>query len=208
VPAIVEAWYPGQAAGTAIADVLFGDYNPAGRLPITFYKSVDQLPAFTDYRMAGRTYRYFTGEPLFPFGFGLSYTRFVYRDLQVPASVRAGDSVWVSAEVENAGQVAGEEVVEVYVGTAAATVPAPVRALAGIRRIALQPGERRRVTVTLTPRQLSLIDASGNRVVEPGDYEISVGGKQPGFSGRADAATTSVVMGRFTVTGRRFSIVR
>jgi beta-glucosidase len=208
VPAIVEAWYPGQAAGTAIADVLFGDYNPAGRLPITFYKSVDQLPAFTDYRMAGRTYRYFTGEPLFPFGFGLSYTRFVYRDLQVPASVRAGDSVWVSAEVENAGQGAGEEVVEVYVGTAAATVPAPVRALAGIRRIALQPGERRRVTVTLTPRQLSLIDASGNRVVEPGDYEISVGGKQPGFGGRADAATTSVVMGRFTVTGRRFSIVR
>jgi beta-glucosidase len=208
LPAIVEAWYPGQAAGTAIADVLFGDHNPAGRLPVTFYKSVDQLPAFTDYRMAGRTYRYFTGEPLFPFGYGLSYTRFAYRDLQVPASVRAGDSVQVSAEVENAGSVVGEEVVEVYVSNKSATIPVPIRALAGIERISLSPGERRRVTFTLTPRQLSLIDAAGQRVVEPGDYEISVGGKQPGFTGLADAATTGVVIGRLSVTGERFPIPR
>jgi len=208
LPAIVEAWYPGQAAGTAIADVLFGDHNPAGRLPVTFYKSVYQLPAFTDYRMAGRTYRYFTGEPLFPFGYGLSYTRFAYRDLQVPASVRAGDSVQVSAEVENAGSVVGEEVVEVYVSNKSATIPVPIRALAGIERISLSPGERRRVTFTLTPRQLSLIDAAGQRVVEPGDYEISVGGKQPGFTGLADAATTGVVIGRLSVTGERFPIPR
>ena len=208
VPAIVEAWYPGQAAGTAIADVLFGDYNPAGRLPVTFYKSVDQLPAFTNYNMAGRTYRYFHGEPLFPFGFGLSYTRFAYRDLVVPASVRAGDSVQVSAEVENAGSVAGEEVVELYVSNKSATVPVPIRALAGIQRISLVPGEKRRVTFTLTPRQLSLIDAAGQRVVEPGDYEISVGGKQPGFSGLADAATTGVVTSRLAVAGERVPIVR
>ena len=203
VPAIVEAWYPGQAAGTAIADVLFGDYDPAGRLPVTFYRSVDQLPAFTNYNMAGRTYRYFTGEPLFPFGFGLSYTRFAYSDLQVPASVRAGDSVHVSAEVENAGQREGEEVVELYVSDKSASVPVPIRALAGIARISLKPGERQRVAFTLTPRQLSVIDAAGNRVVEPGTFEISVGGKQPGFSGLADAATTGVVTGRFTITGER-----
>jgi beta-glucosidase len=208
VPAIVEAWYPGQAAGTAIADVLFGDYNPAGRLPVTFYKSVDQLPAFTNYNMVGRTYRYFTGEPLFPFGYGLSYTRFAYSDLQVPASVRAGDSVRVSAEVENAGQVAGEEVVEVYVSDKSATVPVPIRALAGIERISLGPGERRRVTFSLTPRQLSLIDSAGHRVVEPGDYEISVGGKQPGFSGLADAATTGVVTARFELVGGPFPVVK
>jgi beta-glucosidase len=206
VPAIVEAWYPGQAAGTAIADVLFGDYNPAGRLPVTFYKSVDQLPPFTDYNMAGHTYRYFTGEPLFPFGFGLSYTRFAYSDLQVPASVRAGDSVQVSVEVQNTGQVAGEEVVELYVSDRSATVPVPIRALAGIARLSLEPGGRRHVSFTLTPRQLSLIDASGNRVVEPGDFEISAGGKQPGFSGRADAATTGVVTGRFSVRGERFPV--
>jgi beta-glucosidase len=207
VPAIVEAWYPGQAAGTAIADVLFGDYNPAGRLPVTFYKSVDQLPAFTNYNMEGRTYRYFHGEPLFPFGYGLSYTRFAYSDLQVPTSVRAGDSVQVSADVENAGRVAGEEVVELYVSDKSATVPVPIRALAGIARISLNPGEQRRVTFTLTPRQLSLIDAAGQRVVEPGDYEISVGGKQPGFTGLADAATTGVVTGRLTITGNRFPLM-
>jgi len=206
LPAIVEAWYPGQAAGTAIADALFGDYNPAGRLPVTFYKSVDQLPPFADYRMAGRTYRYFTGEPLFPFGYGLSYTRFAYRDLQVPASVHVGDSVVVSAEVENAGQVAGEEVVELYVSQKSATVPVPIRALAGLQRVALRPGERRRVTFTLTPLQLSLIDAQDRRVVAPGDYEISVGGKQPGFTGQADAATTEVVTARFTIEGEPFPV--
>ncbi len=203
LPAIVEAWYPGQAAGTAIADVLFGDYDPAGRLPVTFYKSVDQLPAFTNYNMAGHTYRYFTGEPLFPFGFGLSYTRFAYSDLQIPTSVRAGDSALVSVQVENAGQLAGEEVVELYVSDKSATVPVPIRALAGIQRIALKPGERQRVTFTLTARQLSLIDAADHRVVEPGTFEVSVGGKQPGFTGLADAATTGVVTGRFEVTGER-----
>jgi beta-glucosidase len=208
LPAIVEAWYPGQAAGTAIADVLFGDYNPAGRLPITFYRSVDQLPAFTNYDMAGRTYRYFTGEPLFPFGYGLSYTRFAYRELELPAAVRAGDSVRVSAEVENVGRLAGDEVVEVYVSNKSAAVPVPIRALAGIQRITLQPGERRRVAFTLTPWQLSVIDAAGDRVVEPGDYEISVGGKQPGFTGLADAATTGVVTGNLAVTGERSPIVR
>jgi beta-glucosidase len=216
VPAIVEAWYPGQAAGTAIADVLFGDANPAGRLPVTFYRSIDQIPPFADYRMEGRTYRYFRGEPLFPFGHGLSYTRFTYRDLRVagrdalasPALVRAGDSVEVSVEVENAGARAGDEVVQLYVTDVAASVPVPIRSLQGFRRIALQPGERRRVTFTLAPRQLSLIDAANQRVVEPGTFVISVGGKQPGFRGAADAATTEVVTARVQVTGARVVVGR
>src|SRR5215471_15842903 len=114
VPAIVEAWYPGQAGGQAIADVLFGDYNPAGRLPVTFYQSAEQLPPFTDYSMKARTYRYFTGEPLFPFGYGLSYTTFTYRNLKLPDQARAGDEVKLSVEVENTGKMAGEEVVQVY----------------------------------------------------------------------------------------------
>jgi len=208
VPAIVEAWYPGQAAGTALADVLFGDENPAGRLPVTVYRSVDQLPPFTDYRMQGRTYRYFTGEPLLPFGYGLSYTTFAYRDLQAPAAVRAGDSVALSVEVANTGTRAGEEVVQLYVTDLAASVPVPIRALAGFQRIRLAAGERRRVAFALAPRQLSVIDTAGRRVIEPGAFAISVGGKQPGFRGFADAATTGVVSDTVNVTGPRAVPVR
>ena len=201
VPAIVEAWYPGQAAGTALADVLFGDYNPAGRLPLTFYRSVEQLPSFDDYAMEGRTYRYFDGDPLFPFGYGLSYTTFEYARLELPGSVRAGEEVRLSVEVRNTGEVAGEEVVQLYLTDVEASAPVPIRSLQGVERISLGPGERRTVTFTLTPRQLSLIDAKWERVVEPGFFEVSVGGKQPGFSDLADAATTGVVLGRFEVQG-------
>ena len=137
VPAIVEAWYPGQAAGTAIAEVLFGDYNPAGRLPVTFYRSVDQLPPFSDYDMDGRTYRYFDGDPLFPFGYGLSYTTFAYRDLALPEAVFSGEEVQVSVEVENTGSVPGEEVVQLYVTDVDASAPVPIRSLAGAQRIFL-----------------------------------------------------------------------
>jgi beta-glucosidase len=203
VPAIVEAWYPGQAAGDAIADVLFGDYNPAGRLPVTFYKSSDQLPPFSDYRMAGRTYRYFTGEPLFPFGHGLSYTRFAYRNLSVPASVTAGQPIEVGVDVENTGDRAGEEVVQAYVTHAGASAPVPVRALAGFTRVALKPGERANVHFALTPRSLAIVNDDGHRVVEPGVLQIAVGGKQPGFKGLADAATTQVVTTKVQVTGER-----
>ncbi|NJD18561.1 MAG: glucan 1,4-alpha-glucosidase, partial [Gemmatimonadetes bacterium] len=208
VPAIVEAWYPGQAAGTALADVLFGDQNPAGRLPVTFYRSVDQLPPFSDYSMEGRTYRYFRGEPLFPFGHGLSYTTFAYDGLETPARVATGDDVEVAVRVRNTGARGGEEVVQLYVTDVEASAPVPVRSLAGVRRISLQPGEVRTVRFTLTPRQLSLIDARGDRVVEPGWFEVSVGGKQPGFRGVADAATTGVVTGRFEVVGAALRLPR
>jgi len=201
VPAIVEAWYPGQAGGTAIADVLFGDYNPAGRLPVTFYRSIAQLPPFSDYDMKGRTYRYFEGDPLFPFGHGLSYTTFAYDQLELPDSVRTGQDIEISVEVENTGSMAGEEVVQLYLTDLEASVPVPIRSLQGVQRIFLEAGERKRVSFTLTPRQISLIDQGWQRVVEPGALEVSVGGKQPGFTDLADAATTGVITGRIEVVG-------
>jgi len=208
VPAILEAWYPGQAGGSAMADVLFGDENPAGRLPVTFYRSADQLPTFSDYGMEGRTYRYFRGRPLFPFGHGLSYTTFSYGGLALPETVEAGENVPVSVLVTNTGERAGEEVVQLYVTDLDASAPVPVRSLQGVRRIALEPGETRAVTFTLTPRQLSLIDPTWQRVVEPGVFEVSVGGKQPGFTGVADASTSGVAMGRFEVVGEPLHLER
>jgi beta-glucosidase len=202
VGAIVEAWYPGEEGGAALADVLFGDYNPAGRLPVTFYKSVEQLPPFEDYRMQGRTYRYFKGEPLYPFGHGLSYTTFEYGNLKLSAkSVPAGRGLTVTADVRNTGARPGEEVVQLYLTDVASAYPVPVRALAGISRVRLNPGETRRVSFDIGPRQLSVIDDRGRRVVEPGEFTLSVGGKQPGLKGHADARTTGVVTGRFNVTG-------
>jgi beta-glucosidase len=189
-PAIVEAWYPGQAGGTAIADILFGDYNPAGRLPVTFYKSADQLPPFEDYDMRGRTYRHFQGEPLYPFGFGLSYTRFTYRLLAVPRTASAKREARVQVEVLNTGKLAGEEVVQLYLKRRGDRSELPIRSLEGFERIALKPGEKKFVEFILTPRQLA----------PPGDVEIAVGGKQPGYRGVLDASTTQVLTGNMTIT--------
>jgi beta-glucosidase len=186
VPAIVEAWYPGQAGGTALADVLFGDYNPAGRLPVTFYKSADQLPPFTDYSMSGRTYRFFKGEPLFPFGYGLSYTTFAYHNLKLPGEAKIGDDLMASVEVENTGRAAGEEVVELYLQN-------PSISLQGFQRVALRPKERKTVQFVLQPRQLARASESGQRMVQPGSIEISVGGQQPGTAG--------VLTGKVQLTG-------
>ena len=206
VPAIVEAWYPGQAAGTALADVLFGDANPSGRLPVTFTKSVADLPPFTEYRMTGQTYRYFKGEPLYPFGYGLSYTTFEYSNLRMPESAEAGADIAVTVDVKNAGFRVGDEVVQLYVNDLEASVPVPVRSLQGFQRVHLQPGETRPVRFVIAPRQLSLIDKDGARVVEPGLFEVSVGGKQPGFTGPADAATTGVLTARVEVRSRPFRV--
>jgi beta-glucosidase len=201
VPAIVEAWYPGQGGGTAIADVLFGDYNPGGRLPVTFYKAVEDLPPFEDYAMKGHTYRYFCGEALFPFGYGLSYTEFAYSNLQLSAdSIPAGDRVTVSVKVRNVGQRAGDEVVQLYVTDVDASVPVPIRQLCGFRRIALAPGETQTVTFDLTPRQMSVITDDGRRVVEPGTFRISLGGRQPAPDD-SGADGTDLVLGTLKVTG-------
>jgi beta-glucosidase len=201
VPAIVELWYPGQAGGTALADVLFGDYNPAGRLPVTFYKSVDQLPPFDNYSMENRTYRYFEGEPLYPFGYGLSYTTFAYANLQLPTHAEAGGDINFSVDVKNTGAREGDEAIQVYVRHPGAPAPAPIRELKGFRRVHLKPGEAQKVEFTLTPRELSIVRRDGQRAVEPGVVEIAVGGKQPGFQGPADAVTTSVITGRIELTG-------
>jgi beta-glucosidase len=204
LPAIIEAWYPGQAAGAAIAEVLFGDYNPAGRLPVTFYQSVEQLPAFSDYSMTSRTYRYFSGQPLYPFGYGLSYTRFKYSNLVIPSELMAGSEVTVSVEVENIGKFSGEEVVQLYISDEEASVKVPIRSLAGFQRISLAPGEKKQLTFRLTPRQFSLIDSEYKRMVEPGEFLISVGGIQPGFKSTSDSYTTEVLTTRIKITGEPF----
>jgi len=180
VAAIVQAFYPGQEGGTALAEVLFGDVSPAGRLPITFARSVNDLPPFTDYAMKGRTYRYLEKPPLYPFGYGLSYTRFAYRDGAVSrARAAVGDSVEVSATVENAGPRAGDEVVQLYVSDLEASCRVPHHELRGFQRLALAPGESRRVSFTLGPRDLSLIDERGRRRLEPGRFRVTLGGSQP-----------------------------
>ena len=197
VPAILEAWYPGQAAGAAIADVVFGDYNPGGRLPVTFYQSVDQLPPFNEYNMVGQTYRYFTDEPLYPFGHGLSYTTFEYSELDAPESVQGDESFDVSVIAKNSGDTAGDEVVQLYVTDVEASVPVPIRSLQGFKRLFLQPGEEQTVTFTVTPYQLSLLDKDYARVVEPGVFKICVGGSQPESE---KAVTTGVVETEVNVT--------
>jgi beta-glucosidase len=192
--AIVDAWYPGEEGGAAVAETLSGRNNPAGRLPVTFYKSVDQLPAFEDYAMKGRTYRYFEGQPLFPFGYGLSYTTFAYSGLTVPATVKAGDNLTAEATVTNTGNRAGDEVAQVYL-TFPAVAGAPLKALRGFARVHLEAGEARKVRFELKPRDLSMVTAAGEPVVAEGAYTISVGGGQPGTG---VAAVTS----GFNVTGQ------
>jgi beta-glucosidase len=201
VPAIVEAWYPGQAAGTAVADVLFGDVSPAGRLPVTFYRSLDQLPPFDDYAMQGRTYRYFTGAPLYPFGHGLSYASFAYAKLAVPRKAAVGAPVAVSVEVRNTGTMAADEVVQLYVTDVEASAPVPLRALKGFQRVFLRAGEKRVVRFALDERAFSLVGKEGQRLVEPGRFTIAVGGKQPGLTGTADAPTTMVVTADLELAG-------
>jgi beta-glucosidase len=181
--AIVEAWYPGEEGGAAIAEILFGAYNPAGRLPVTFYTSVDQLPPFRDYAMVGRTYRYFGDDeqPLYPFGFGLSYTTFAYRDVRLSSEqIAPGETLRVVATVENTGERAGEEVVQLYLRDVAASVRAPRHQLVGFARVDLAPGQAQEVTFALEPRQMAAVLEDGRRVIEPGDFEIFVGGGQPG----------------------------
>ncbi len=203
VPAILEVWYPGEEGGTALAEVLFGDYNPAGRLPVTFVQSVDQLPPFTDYRMAGRTYRYMTAEPLYPFGYGLSYTEFAYRNLRLtPWKVDTADweDLTVAVEVENRGARAGEEVVQVYVKAVEASVPGPRWALKGFRRIRLEAGATAEVKFTLDRRALAIFDQEGKCWLGPGKFIIYVGGQQPDARSR-ELTGKEVLAAELEVTG-------
>jgi beta-glucosidase len=198
IPAILEAWYPGQAGGMAVANAIFGLFNPGGRLPVTFYRSLSDLPRFDDYSMENRTYRYFTGDPLYAFGFGLSYTTFVYRNLQItPENVQSGESVLVQVEVKNTGQRAGDEVVELYLQDTEASLPVPQLQLQGFVRIHLEPGENRAVEFTLTPEQMSFVDEQGQWALEAGDFKVWVGGQQPHL--KSDVQPANVLEGRFIV---------
>ena len=193
--AILEAWYPGEEGGTAIAETLAGDNNPAGRLPLTFYSSLGQVPAFEEYSMRSRTYRYLSDKPLYGFGFGLSYTSFTYGNLKIASNgFKAGDPVTVEGDVKNTGAVAGDEVVELYL-TQPKAYETPLRVLAGFKRVHLAAGESAPISLTIDPRSLGQVDADGNRVIVPGEYSVSLGGAQPRES-------ASVQIGKFNITGK------
>ncbi|MBC2845542.1 glycoside hydrolase family 3 C-terminal domain-containing protein [Winogradskyella flava] len=179
IPAIIEAWYPGQAGGTAIADVIFGDYNPAGRLPVTFYKDINDIPAFSNYDMSGKTYRYFKGTPLYEFGYGLSYTNFKYSNLKIPNTIESGNNFTVEVEVENVGALDGEEVVQLYIQNPNADTFNPHKTLAAFERLFFKPGEKKILTFEIDKEQLSVVNMKGEKIIQPGAYEISVGGAQP-----------------------------
>ena len=190
--AILEAWYPGQGGGKAIAQTLSGKNNPAGRLPVTFYASLDQLPAFNDYSMQNRTYRYFSGKPSFGFGYGLSYTTFSYSGLRLSTtSLHAGDPLIVEADVKNTGHRAGDEVAQLYL-TPPRSASAPRFALSGFTRLHLDPGQSRHISFTLDQRTLSLVDEKGTRAVTPGSYHLTLGGAQPDQARNPQTATFTI----------------
>jgi beta-glucosidase len=192
IPGIINAWYGGQSAGTAIADVLFGDYNPAGRLPVTFYKSDNDLAGFSNYSMANRTYRYFKGDALYPFGYGLSYSTFNYDNFEIPFTAKAGKNITVSVSVTNTGNKDGEEVVQLYVSNLNRAVRSAIKALKGFQRIALKAGESKTVSFSLTPDDLSAVDEAGLLKQLKGNILISVGGGQPDVKNK----TTSNVLSK------------
>jgi beta-glucosidase len=178
--AIVQLFYPGEEGGTALADALFGAYNPGGRLPLTYPRSLEDVPDFADYSMLGRTYRYSDKTPLYPFGYGLSYTRFRYSELRLSSErLGPGDTLEVSVTVTNTGDRAGDEVVELYLKDLEASCRVPKHDLRGFERITLAPGASQRVSFRLGARELSLIDESGARVLEPGRFRVWLGGSQP-----------------------------
>jgi beta-glucosidase len=185
VEAIVFVWYPGMEGGRAVADVLFGDVAPAGRLPITFPKSLEQLPPFDDYNMTGRTYRYMTEEPLYPFGFGLSYTRFEYCGLKVVSPAVSPSGFEVEVTVQNIGNVAADEVAQFYISALESRRPAPISQLVGFQRVHLQPGQSQTVKLVLTPEMLMLYDEDGIQKLEPGKFRLTAGGCSPGARGLA-----------------------
>jgi beta-glucosidase len=196
--AVLEAWYPGEEGGAAIAETLSGKNNPAGRLPVTFYMGVDQLPNFEDYGMANRTYRYFTGKPLFPFGYGLSYTTFEYRDLSVPThAVDGGQPVEADVTVTNTGKLTGDEVVQLYLNFPDVK-GRPLVALRGFQRIHLDPGSSQRVHFHLSPRDLGMVTEDGDPVVAEGDYTVSIGGGQPG-TGAPSVSEKFHINGRYAL---------
>jgi beta-glucosidase len=180
IPAILQAWYPGALGGRAIASILFGDESPSGRLPITFYKTTEELPDFKDYSMTGRTYRYMANDALYPFGYGLSYTKFAYSDITLSSKkINTGENMTCSVKIKNTGSCDGDEVVQLYLRDVEASVVIPKWELKGFKRIALKKGEENTVTFTIEPRRMAIIDNEGKCILEPGKFEVYIGGSQP-----------------------------
>jgi beta-glucosidase len=205
VPAIVQAWYPGGRGGEAVASLLFGGFSPSGRLPVTFYRTTEELPDFHDYAMKNRTYRYMATEALYPFGYGLSYTRFEYGAIKTADRIEAGETLQCSVTVKSVGKRASEEVVQLYLKDVEASVEVPRWSLRGIRKVFLEPGEQAEVQFSLTPRQLALIDNDGRAVLEPGKFELYIGGSQP--DARSEKLTgTKVQKAMFEVTGSKLEL--
>ncbi len=197
--AILFMWYPGEEGGNTVADILFGTISPSGRLPITFPKSVDQLPPYEDYSMKGRTYRYSTEEPLFPFGFGLSYTQFSYDTVRLSSSViKTGESVEVEVAITNTGDIDAEEVVQLYLTDLQASVDVPYYSLKGFTRVLITSKETKTVTFTITPDMMELIDHDGNSILEPGEFKVIIGGSSPSKISEK-LGTAKSVSGMFTV---------
>lgn len=195
--AVLLVWYPGEEGGNAVADVVFGKVAPSGRLPITFPRSLDQLPPYEDYSMEGRTYRYMEAEPLYPFGYGLSYTKFAYADLTLSKNeIKKGESTEVTTTVTNTGDYAGEEVVQLYITDREASVRTPLFSLTGVKRISLKPGESKEVSFTIEPDMLELINEKGEAVLEKGEFTVSVGGSLPGERSR-ELGAAPVVQANF-----------
>jgi beta-glucosidase len=191
--AVLFAWYPGEQGGDALGDILFGEVSPSGRLPITFPKSVDQLPDYADYALAGRTYRYFNEDPLYPFGFGLSYSTFAYGDIEVNKTpIQKGEMLQVTVTVVNTGDVAAEEIVQLYLTDEEASVVTPQHALKDFKRVYLKPGEHQKIAFTVTPAMMAMVDNSGQSRIEPGRFKVTMGGCSPGQRGVALGASTSV----------------
>ena len=194
--AILESWYAGEEGGAAVAETLSGKNNPAGRLPVTFYTGVEQLPPFGDYAMNNRTYRYFRGTPLYPFGYGLSYTTFSYSDLTLPKNaIKAGDPLVVEVTVTNSGKRDGDEVAQVYLSFPN-VAGAPLRALRAFKRIHLKAGEAQKLRLELNERDLSIVSEAGEPIIAEGQYSVSVGGGQPDTGAPA-------IAGKFQVKGTK-----
>ena len=193
--AVLLVWYPGEEGGNAVADIVFGKVSPSGRLPLTFPKSLDQLPPYEDYSMKGRTYKYMKEEPLYPFGFGLSYSSFSYSNIKLSASTvkqKQKQSIDVEATVSNTGKTEGEEVVQLYLTDVETSTAAPLYSLHGIQRIKLKPGSSSVVKFTITPEMMELINAKGERIIEPGKFKVSIGGSLPGKRSEALGASKSL----------------
>jgi len=206
VPAIVQGWYPGAQGGRAIASLLFGDYSPSGKLPVTFYRSTEELPDFKDYSMKNRTYRYMENEALYPFGYGLSYTTFAYEKVeQVMDVIEAGESISFTVKVRNTGFIKSEEALQLYVKDLEASINIPQWQLKGFQKVSLAPGQEKIVTFEVLPRDMALINEQGKRVLEPGSFEVYIGGSQPDKRSR-ELTKTDVVTFEFEVKGNEIEL--